>query len=258
MNIGFIGAGNMASAMMKGIKGHPVGCFDIASAMMKKAEEQYNAKTFVSAEDLCAWADLVVLAVKPQVLPDAVNPLADVLAGKPVVSIAPGFTIEKLSSLLPQSRICRVMPNTPAMVGEGMIAIAEESTVSTNEMCIIEDIFSSVGRVVTVKEKQIDAVTAISGSGPAYVFMMIEALTDAGVREGLSYPVAKELAAQTVLGSAKMVLESEIHPADLKNRVCSPAGTTIDAVAVLEQRGFRSALMDAAHVCAEKSRSMGK
>lgn len=258
MNIGFIGAGNMGCALMKSIKGEPVGCYDINENAMKNAAENYQAHIFDTAEALCTWADLVFIAVKPQVLPYVVMPLSGVLSGKPVVSIAPGYTIEKLTEYLPESRICRVMPNTPAMVGEGMFAIAEESTVSGEETEFIKYILSFGGRVVPVKESLIDAVVAISGSGPAYVFMLIEALSDAGVREGLSYPIAKELAAQTVLGGARMVLETGLHPAELKNRVCSPAGTTIDAVALLESRGFRSALIDAAHICAEKSKHMGK
>lgn len=256
MKIGFIGAGNMASAILRGIGDMEKGCFDINPQAVRNAEEKMGAKGFDDAEKLCAWADIVLLAVKPQVLKKAVEPLKKALAGKAVASIAAGWTVAQLTELLPGSRICRIMPNTPAMVGTGMAAIAKESTFTEEEFACIEHVFQSVGRAVVVEEHLMAAVTAVSGSGPAYVFMVIEAMADAGVREGLTRTAALELAAQTVLGSAKMVMETGKHPAELRDMVCSPGGTTIDAVCVLEEKGLRSALEAAVRACAEKADKM--
>ena len=186
------------------------------------------------------------------------RPLAGALAGKAVASIAAGWSLERLAALLPESRLCRVMPNTPAMVGAGMAAIAKETTFAPAEFDCIREVFSAIGRAVVVEERLFDAVTAVSGSGPAYLYMVIEAMADAGVREGLSRASALELAAQTALGSAKMVLESGLHPAVLRDMVCSPGGTTIDAVCTLEEKGLRAAVESAVRVCAEKSRAMSK
>jgi len=258
MKIGFLGAGNMAGAILRGITNMEKGCYDISSAALKRAEEELNAKTFATAQELCAWADIVVLAVKPQVMQKAVMPLVSVLKDKAVASIAAGWTIDQLCALLPESRICRIMPNTPAMVGCGMTAIAKESTFTEEEFTCIQAVFESVGRVVVVEEHLMTAVISVSGSGPAYVYMVIEAMADAGVREGLSRAVALELAAQTVLGSAKMVTDTGMHPAVLRDMVCSPGGTTIEAVCVLEEKGLRNALESAVHACAVKADNMAK
>lgn len=258
MRIGFIGAGNMASAIMRGMKDSEKGCFDVVEAAVQKAEEELGARGFHSGEELCAWADLLVIAVKPQVLQAALEPLRALLAGKAVASIAAGWTLDRLGALLPESRLCRIMPNTPAMVGAGMTAIAQETSFKEDEFACIQALFASIGRVVVVPEHLLTAVTAVSGSGPAYVYMVIEAMADAGVREGLSRAAALELAAQTVLGSAQMVLETGMHPAVLRDMVCSPAGTTIDAVCVLEEKGLRPAIEAAVRACAEKSEKMSK
>lgn len=258
MRIGFIGAGNMASAILRGIEEMERGCYDVSPEAVKRAEDSLGAKGFPSGEALCAWADVIVLAVKPQVLSAAVKPLRDALSGKAVVSIAAGWTLHQLSELLPESRVCRVMPNTPAMVGEGMTAIAKETTLTESEFDCVKSIFAAAGRVVVVAENLLTAVTAVSGSGPAYVCMVMEAMADAGVREGLSRAAALELAAQTVLGTAKMVLETGMHPAVLRDMVCSPAGTTIEAVSVLEERGLRAALEAAVRACADKAEKMAK
>jgi len=152
----------------------------------------------------------------------------------------------------------RVMPNTPALVGEGMTALCDESTFSKEDFEYAKGIFDSVGKTIILPERLFDGVVAISGSSPAYVYMMIEAMADAGVKEGIPRANAYEMAAQSVLGSALMVLSSGTHPAALKDAVCSPGGTTIDAVEELERKGFRAAIMDAMQVCAEKSRSMSR
>lgn len=258
MKIGFIGAGNMASATLRGIQAMETGCYDINAASVQNAEENLHAIGFNSPSELCAWADIIVLAVKPQVLQRAIEPILDDLKGKAVASIAAGWTLAQLAQLLPQSRICRIMPNTPAMVGAGMTAIARETTFTDEEFSYIQKVYESIGRVVIVEERLMSAVTAVSGSGPAYVYMVIEAMADAGVREGLSRAVALELAAQTVLGSAQMVLDTHMHPAALRDMVCSPAGTTIEAVCMLEEKGLRSALESAVHACAEKANQLAQ
>ena len=167
MRIGFLGAGNMASAILRGMRDMEKGCYDISEAAVRRAEQELGARGFSSGEALCAWADIVVLAVKPQVLEGAVRPLAGALAGKAVASIAAGWSLERLASLLPESRLCRVMPNTPAMVGAGMAAIAKETTFAPAEFDCIREVFSAIGRVVVVEERLFDAVTAVSGSGPS-------------------------------------------------------------------------------------------
>ena len=258
MKIGFLGAGNMASAILRGIMNWDTGCFDVNKEAVKRAEETLNARGFESAEAMCEWADIVVLAVKPQVLKKAVEPLAEALRDKAVASIAAGWTVQQLTDLLPGSRICRIMPNTPAMVGAGMAAIAQESTFTAQEYACIQEIFASIGRATVVPEHLMNAVIAVSGSGPAYVYMVIEAMADAGVREGLTRADALMLAAQTVLGSAKMVVDTGMHPAALRDMVCSPGGTTIDAVCVLEEKGLRPAIESAVYACARKAEQMAK
>jgi pyrroline-5-carboxylate reductase len=181
------------------------------------------------------------------------------LNGKALISIAAGKSVCELTALVPlDCRILRVMPNTPAMIGEGMTALCSNSTFTDEERESAQRIFGAVGRFEWVSEGLIDAVTAVSGSGPAYVFMVIEAMADGGVREGLSRALAVKLAAQTVLGAAKMVLDTGLHTAALRDMVCSPGGTTIDAVYALEEGGLRASLIKAIEVCAEKSRKLSK
>ena len=256
MKIGFLGAGNMAGAILRGIKNMDTGCYDINPAAVARAQEEMDALGFDSAEAMCVWADMVVLAVKPQVMKAALQPLKAVLAGKAVASIAAGWTVEQLKEELPESRICRIMPNTPAMVGEGMASVSPNINVSEAETADVVAIFSSFGKAVVTDEKLIDAVCGLSGSGPAYVYMFIEALADGAVREGMPRQMAYTFAAQTVLGAAKMVLETGRHPGALKDDVCSPGGTTIEAVKTLEESGFRAATMNAVIASAEKNKSL--
>ena len=210
--------------------------------------------------ELAEMCDMIILAVKPHYMRETIESIRDVLDGKAVISIAAGWTMQQLTNALEGSGATwvRVMPNTPAMVGEGMTAICEETNFAKDDFDFAKGIFEAIGRVVILPERLFDGVIAISGSSPAYVYMMIEAMADAGVREGLTRTCAYEMAAQAVLGSALMVLQSDMHPGALKDAVCSPGGTTIDAVVELERKGFRAAIMDAMHVCAEKSRRMSE
>ena len=262
--IGFIGGGNMGGAMMSGLvktgvcSPEDIIVFDVFAPALEKLNRELGVFTTDNVEVLIEKAQTIVLAVKPQVLPSVLEQhAAKITADKLVISIAAGITLERLTGLLSENhKIVRVMPNTPAMVGEGMSGICTNQNVTEEEKQQIMEIFSSFGKAEFVPEKLIDAVVGVSGSSPAYVYMFIEALADGAVREGMPRSQAYKFAAQAVLGSAKMVLESGKHPGELKDMVCSPAGTTIEAVNALEEGGMRAAVMKAVHVAAEKNRNM--
>ena len=265
--IGMIGAGNMGSAILRGIvdagyaKSSQLTVFDVSKRKMREISEDipgiYEARDCL---EVAERSDVLILAVKPLYYDEVIRELRPGLRGKAVISIAAGWTVSMLEKALKDTGATwlRVMPNTPAMVGEGMTAICDDTTFSQEDFDFACGIFNAVGKTKVLPERLFDGVTAISGSSPAYVYMMIEAMADAGVREGLPRTYAYEMAAQSVLGSALMVLSSGTHPAALKDAVCSPGGTTIEAVAVLERQGFRNALMEAVHACARKSREMSK
>lgn len=262
--IGFIGCGNMASAMIGGvIKSGLVSPQQLLASnrstpAIDRAKEQFGIEVTTDNLAVAGACEIVVLAVKPHLYEGVIAQIAPALHPETVfVSIAPGKTLDWLGSLLPDgTKIVRTMPNTPAMVGEGMTAVCPNAQVSKEELARVLAFLRSFGRAEVVEEYMIDAVVAASGSSPAYVYLFIEALADGAVAEGLPRAKAYEFAAQAVLGSAKMVLETQMHPAQLKDMVCSPRGTTIDAVRVLEEKGLRAAVMDAMKACAEKSRSM--
>ncbi len=267
LKLGFIGAGNMGSAILRGLiaadylAADDMAICDLNTRRLEELSDEFPGLTCTESDvELAEMCDMIVLAVKPHFMAEVIEHIRDELNGKAVISIAAGWTVEQLSSSLEGSgaTCLRVMPNTPAMVGEGMTALCEDTTFSEEDFDFAKGIFDSVGRTVVLPERLFDGVIAISGSSPAYVYMMIEAMADAGVREGLYRNTAYELAAQAVLGSALMVLQSGTHPGALKDAVCSPAGTTIEAVEELERKGFRAAIMDAMKVCAEKSRDMSK
>lgn len=266
MKLGFIGAGNMATAILKGVvekqflRPEEIAIFDVSPAQCEKLTQQYPIHVSQSQEELIASCDHVLLAVKPVYLKrvlEKARPFAD---GKDFISIAAGWTFAMLSDVLDAqsgAHILRTMPNTPAMVGAGFTALCEETTFSDVSFAWAVEMFKTLGEVAVLPETMFDAVVALTGSSPAYVFLFIEAMADAAVKLGMPRALAYRAAAQAVMGSAKMVLDTDEHPAKLKDMVCSPGGTTIDAVASLERDGFRSAVIDAMTVCAEKSRAMG-
>ncbi len=267
MRIGFIGAGNMGGAILRGmldagyIKASQAVVCDVSRRRMEELSKEIPSAVYCdSAMDLVAQSDMIILAVKPHYIQGVLDEVREGLNGKAIVSIAAGWTTAMLAQALEgtTATYLRVMPNTPAMVGEGMTALCDDTTFSKNDFNFAKGIFDAVGRTVILPERLFDGVTAISGSSPAYIFMLIEAMADAGVKEGLPRACAYEMAAQSVLGSALMVLSSGTHPASLKDAVCSPGGTTIEAVEELERKGFRAAVMDAMGACAEKSRTMSK
>jgi pyrroline-5-carboxylate reductase len=258
---GFIGAGNMAEALLRGLlaagmrASQLVACDPVEAR--RKAVEQLGVRT---APDNAAAlrCEVVVLAVKPQQLAAALGSMSAGPAGPLFVSIVAGATSRRLGQLLgTQARVVRSMPNTPALIGAGITAVASDTGCSEADLRLAESVLSAVGRVVRVPESAMDAVTGLSGSGPAYVYLFIEALTEAGLREGLPLATARELVVQTAIGAARMVAESGESPAVLKERVTSPGGTTIAGLAALEEAGLRSALFAAVHAATARSRELG-
>lgn len=262
-----IGAGNMGSAILHGMidadyvkPSQLLVCDSNRSRMEELALELPGVIFCDDAMDLIEQSDMIILAVKPHVLRQVIDEVRSLLMGKALISIAAGWTVSMLKGALEGTgaTYLRVMPNTPAMVGEGMTAICEDTSFSPADFEFAQGIFDAVGRTIVLPEHLFDGVIAISGSSPAYVYMMIEAMADAGVREGIARKDAYEMAAQSVLGSALMVLQSGEHPGNLKDAVCSPGGTTIEAVTALERRGFRASILEAMEVCAQKSRQMSE
>ncbi len=265
IQFGVIGAGNMGEAIVRGFyssggaTGVITSIYDPDTEKCRALEKSLSVRSAASLEALIDESDILLIAIKPNVCAHVFAEQFHRFSGKAVISIAAGWGGERLKQALPaDARILRVMPNTPAMVGEGMIVFESGDTLTQPERTFAETLFGSVGDVISVEPKLMDAVTAVSGSGPAYVYLFIEALADGGVKAGLPRPVALKLAAKTVMGAARMVSETGIHPGELKDRVCSPGGTTIEAVAVLEQTGFRGSVIAAVDACREKSERMSK
>jgi pyrroline-5-carboxylate reductase len=263
--IGFLGAGQMATALAKGWTA--AGLLDrtssVASDPLPAAWTRFAADTGLRVVDsnaaVLAACRLIVLAVKPQVLPDVLWEIRPhVTRDHLFVSIAAGVTLDQLADQLGQeTRIVRVMPNTPALVGASAAGFAAGAAATAQDVEQVGQLFSAVGTACPLPEKLLDAVTGLSGSGPAFVYVFIEALADGGVRAGLPREVALKLAAQTVFGSAKMVLETATHPAALKDAVASPGGTTIAGLHALERAGFRAAAMDAVTAAANRATELG-
>lgn len=264
MKLGFIGCGNMANAMMGGIvKNGVCAPADImvsnpSAGKLEKAKAAFGVQTTQENTAVVQFADVVVLAVKPQFYAEVIAEIkALVRPEQLMITIAPGKTLAWLAEQFGKPvRLIRTMPNTPALVGEGITAACPNEQVPQQMLDDALKILGSFGRVEIIPERLMDAVVAVSGSSPAYVFLFIEAMADAAVAEGMPRAQAYTFAAQSVLGSAKMVLETGKHPGELKDMVCSPAGTTIEAVRVLEEKGFRSSVIEAMKACAEKARSV--
>lgn len=267
MKLGFIGAGNMATAILKGVIGkeflpaNEIAVYDVSPVQCERLQAQFPVCVAASQDDLIRQCDHVVLAVKPAFLKGVLEQARPVASGKNFISIAAGWTFGMLTEILDESsgaRVLRTMPNTPAMVGAGYTALCEQTTLLPEALEWAKAMFATLGEVAVLPENLFDAIVALTGSSPAYIFVLIEAMADAAVKQGLPRAIAYRAAAQAVMGSAKMVLETELHPAILKDMVCSPAGTTIEAVAMLERKGFRSAVIDAMTACADQSRAMAK
>ncbi len=264
MKIGFIGSGNMASALANGFisskKVLPEEIF-ISDRTLETLEkwEKTGVNTTLDNKIVCKESDCVIFAVKPNVLPLVLDETKDFLKNKLVLSIAAGTTIKAIEEIIgSNAKIIRCMPNTPAQVGCGMTVMSPNSFVSANEAEEARQLFECVGSAIILEEKYINAATALHGSSPAYVYMLIEAMANSGVKYGIPKNIAIALAAKAVEGSAKMVLETKRHPAELKDAVCSPGGTTIAAVMELENNGFLSSISSAIDACIKKADEMSK
>jgi pyrroline-5-carboxylate reductase len=261
---GFIGGGNMAEAIIKGLIAGGVPVADLAVSEPSEQRrnllsQRYGIQVTCDNEALCQMSDTIVLAVKPQVSGAALKEVAQAFSTQKLfISIMAGVKCAAIEEQLGAgARVVRVMPNTPALVLEGATAICRGSFATDDDLSLARRIFDLVGATCIVDEKLMDAVTGVSGSGPAYVLTFIEALSDAGVKHGLTREVATTLAAQTVFGTAKLLIETHEHPAVLKSNVASPGGTTIAAMHSLDRDGFRAATINAVDVCVARSKELG-
>ena len=263
--IGFIGAGNMAEAMIRGLlRGRDFDAKSISASgprdeRMRELRESYGIDA-TTDNTRPAMAEIVVLSVKPQILSRVLDEVADAINKDAlVISIAAGVPVSAIQARLAGgTRVVRAMPNTPALVDAGATAIAGGEHARESDLEEAKRIFDAIGLTVILEESQMDAVTGLSGSGPAYVFLILEALSDAGVKVGLSRRTAQLLAAQTVLGSAKLLLETNEHPGRLKDMVTSPGGTAITGLHTLENGGVRTTLMNAVEAATRRSRELGE
>lgn len=264
--IAFIGAGNMGEALIKGllqagqVRPEQVIATDIRTDRLDVIHKMYRIETLTNNEEAATKAQILLLAVKPQVMDEVLTGLRGaVTEDHLLLSVAAGIRTAFIEARFSHpTRVVRIMPNTPALILAGASAITPGRHATEEDLKSTQEVFEAVGRVVQVEEKLMDAVTGLSGSGPAYIFVLIEALADAGVQMGLTREVATLLAAQTAFGAARMVLESGEHPAKLKDMVSSPAGTTVAGLHVLEQAGFRGLLMEAVEAATRRSMELGE
>ncbi|KAA0765885.1 pyrroline-5-carboxylate reductase [Bacillus sp. SH5-2] len=262
--IGFIGCGNMGIAMIRRminkniVSPNQIICSDLNVSNLKSASDKYGITITTNNNEVANSADILILSIKPDLYSSVINQIKDQIKNNViVVTIAAGKSIKSTENEFDRKlKVVRVMPNTPVLVGEGMSALSFNEMVIEKDIKEILNIFNIFGQTEVVNEKLMDVVTSISGSSPAYVYMFIEAMADAAVLDGMPRNQAYKFAAQAVLGSAKMVLETGIHPGELKDMVCSPGGTTIEAVATLEEKGLRTAIISAMKRCTQKSMEM--
>ena len=264
MKIGFIGTGNMGSSIIKGIlsskfeENENINIFDLDKDKVNNLVKEYGVNAVNSEKELARNSDIIVLSVKPHIIPVVLKNLSgNVKKDTIILTIAAGISISVIENALGEDKkVVRTMPNTPAQVLSGMTAVTFNKNIENSEKEIIFKLLNSFGKSVEIEEKLMHAYTGISGSLPAYVYMFMEALADGGVLCGIPRNKAYEIVAQTVAGSAKMLLETGKHPGQLKDEVCSPAGTTIEAVRVLENGNFRGNVIEAVAACTEKSKEM--
>lgn len=262
--IGFIGGGNMAEAIIKGVKSQESGVrrdilvSEPSEDRRKYLQQTYVIKTTESNKEVASSCNIIILAIKPQNMAAVLDEVADLITEeKTVVSIAAGITLSFLQSKLKTKKLIRVMPNTPAIVQEGMSVMSLCECFSDKDIAIVRDIFMSVGKVLTLPEKYINAVTAVSGSGPAFVALFIEAMIDAGEKIGLSRDNASELAIQTLIGTASL-LDTGMPPEKLREMVTSPGGTTAAGLKVFEEKGFKDIVYDALHAAKKRAEELAK
>ncbi len=262
--IGIIGVGNMGEAILKAlinkanIKSDSVIIFDIDRQKLNALEKSLKVKTATSIKDITK-AKYIFLVVKPKDYKDVLSSLKESISeNNIIISVLAGIKIESIKNIIGEIPVVRIMPNTPMLVGEGAIGVAFDNLIKEDDKIYLSKLFSSIGETVSVKEELLDAITGLSGSGPAYVFTFIEAMVLGGVKMGLSYEDSLKLTVQTVLGSAKMLKEIKEHPAILRDKVSSPAGTTIYALHELEKRGFKDAVISAVEQATKRSKELSK
>lgn len=266
MKIAFIGCGNMGGAILDGILSSSLYKSEDISVCVSKEEsalrikDEKNVYTTLNASEIVEKADIVLLAIKPQKFEEVVPSIASYCKNKLIISVAAGITIAKIQSLLKDenAHVVRVMPNTPACVKEAMSSLSFSFQVSEEEKNVTRDIFNSFGKTIEVEEEKIHGIISMSGSSPAYVFMLLSAMVDFGIKHGFSKEEAMNLAGQAVLGSAKMLLETKEDPEIMKKNVCSPGGTTIEAVQSFERDGFYEMIEKGMEACYQKSIFMSK
>ncbi|MDR1774532.1 MAG: pyrroline-5-carboxylate reductase [Clostridioides sp.] len=262
--LGFIGAGNMATAILGGVlsKGKFSKEEVIISAKtdstISKVEYKFGVKVTKDNKEVVKKSDIIILAVKPNIYDNVLEEVKEYIDTKKIIiAIAAGKTIKNIEDIIgSDKKIIRIMPNTPALIGEGMTSITPNKNIQEGELKEIEELLNSFGKSQIIEESLIDAVIGVSGSSPAYTYMYIEALADGAVLHGMKREQAYKFAAEAVIGAAKMLLETGAHPGELKDMVCSPSGTTIEAVKVLEEEGFRKAVIKAEDACIKKSKEM--
>jgi pyrroline-5-carboxylate reductase len=264
--VGFVGGGNMGEALIRGLLAagqvppEHIAATDVRAERTAELARRFGITAHADNARLVREADVVILAVKPQIVAAVLGEVAPAVTARHLlISIAAGVSTASIRAALGRdARIIRVMPNTPALVLQGAAAIARGRGLAPDDVATAEEIFGAVGRAVVLDEEQMDAVTGLSGSGPAYVAIVIEALADGGVRVGLDRATAMTLATQTVLGAARLLADTGMHPGALKDMVSSPGGTTIAGIAALEEGGIRSALIRAVERATERSRELGR
>jgi pyrroline-5-carboxylate reductase len=265
-SLGLIGAGKMGTALIRGLleakvlNAKQILASDPAESALEQLQQQTEVKTTSRNAEVAKQSEIILIAVKPEVMRPVLQEIRP-FVGKDqlIISIAAGVTLKVIEESLDQGcRVVRVMPNTPCLVGAAAAAFSLGKNATLEDARLVKALFETVGLAVQVQEKHLDAVTGLSASGPAYVFLMIEALSDGGVKMGLSRSVATQLAAQTVFGAAKMILEVKKHPAELKDLVTSPGGTTIAGLHALENRAFGAALIDAVEAATRRAKELGE
>ena len=262
--VGFIGCGNMGSSMVGGLiksgflKAEEIIISTKTEASSKRLSDEFKVMTTLDSKTVAKESETIILAVKPNMYKSVIEEIkSELTEDKLIITIAAGISIENMEEWLGDDlKVIRTMPNTPALVGQAMSAVCPNKNVSEEELKYCINIFESFGECEVLEEKYFDGFIAVAGSSPAYVFMFIEAMADGAVKLGIPRAKAYKMAAQSVLGSANMVLDTGKHPGELKDMVCSPAGTTIDAVVELEKLGFRNSVIQAMDKCAEKSKNM--
>jgi pyrroline-5-carboxylate reductase len=260
MRVGIIGVGTIGEIIAErlGREGHELFAYDIRSERLKEMADSHGVTAVGDNAEVIAASEVVVVAVKPQSFSPLVQEIGGTtLEGKLLVSVLAGVSTRKYEELLEGVKVIRIMPNLPIQIGKGVVGMSAGSNVTKEEEEKVAALLGPLGKVESVSEDKMDAVTALSGSGPGYVFLLIEALAEAGVRLGLSFSQSLRMAAQTMAGSAEMVESLGKHPAELKNRVTSPGGTTIEGLLVLEEAGIRGVLMDAVSAAYDRAKGLG-